>query len=570
MSVLLKTEYLKIVNKLHTARYSNIKRSGTIICRCCNNKSKTPTEHVEHVGILHKHLLGICPYCQREPIFCAQKRISKSTRTHLKFCCFFHKIENSKYRRIFNSAKKNEVTTKVSDQKTGHCKVFKMVMFTQQRLITNSRFLLNALVYKPENIEQLQQQTQQDVVVAVTAAAEYSVEIDSMKFFHKMYTLQNKARSTAWWTMNVEEFKGVDKLVATNIMRFDDRENIDCNMIRILSLQWHKYNVCKLVVSFDAFFGNIEMLKMCIKRECFIITRYMRLAGGGGGQPLLISAIVIKPKKEQQQQQQQHLCSHHAYLNVTEIDNFDAFVDACYENSNNDCNLTFPSHEHLQILAMGYQQEFMVQRHETISLCTNNNNHDDDDDGGNSSSTESALSLNVFFSPLSKFAKVYFYSQTQYGCVRAFDRLLCTNNLATLIENVVHEDGNFYINYSSLKIDKSVNSFCINLHKDDVFPNENFHRANNFNSFRLDDKDHRLFKTLFLDKDNFKFAVSKLEINPDTDEDQEDMAIFPDCLLVTNIKYKLTPEQVILYKVVQFHREKIILEMNSLPQLGFL
>lgn len=541
-------EYLKTIEKLKKIRYFNVRRSGTIICRECKIQSKTPVLHVEHVNKQHKHLLGFCPYCQKEVMSINSNRMTNRTKNHLKFCCFFHKVENSKFRKIFNTSCENEYRYEYG------LEIVKTSILTLQHSVNSSQFLLNVLQYELRDDALTRQLGKQcfdynHEKLLTRPDDNEKLIIKNLYAFHKEYTLSD-SRSPLWWGFTYSDLCSIGLLVAKNKMEFDLSENIDCKLVRIMSLHWEKFNVFKYTIKYEEFNTNIEKFKSCIIQECFIITRYMHLFKDKTTNELMISMILIAKTKNCF-----YFCNE--LMDVTakiyKIPNFDIFIDICYDLSNAYEFVPFLSSKLLKIYSLNYNNDVLAEGYDKTSCLFNDLNQD----------TKCKIGLNIFFSPLTESAKLYFYSQTKYGAVNIYNRLLQKNSLASLITDVIHDKRQYHISYAGLKLDSNTMMIGINLSDDEKFANEiDYRRMGHAFTFQfLSGK-----KLLFIDCDNIKMIIKK---DPtEQSEDKEEVTGFPQCLLATNIQYKLTPEQETTFKVVQYHRDKLLLEINNIPQIN--
>ena len=556
-----KEEYLKILEKLKKIRYFNVRRSGTIVCRECKIQSKTPGIHVEHVNIQHKHLRGFCPYCQKERIFATSQRMSKQTKNHLKVCCFFHKIENSKVRKIFNNIK---IDTSMQSEREQW--IVKTSVLTLQRLVNSSQFLLNVLQYELQTntdnqlCQQIQQKSpilQQACNLSVSEQTQPRVDIylkthiAVISKFHREYTL-NDSRSPSWWNINYSEVHNIETLIANNKLEFAPSENIDCKLMRIMSLHWGNFNAFKYTINYEDFVTNIDSFQNCILQDCFVITRYMNLFKDNKDGKVKIAMILIAKTKDCF-----YFCNEliGVAAKIYRITNFDIFVDICFDLSNKSNGIsTFLPIENLQLYDLNYNNDVLMPERQTVTISNDIN-------------AEIKTGLNVFFSPVRDDAKLYFYSQTKYGCVRVFDRIFQKNNLANLITDIIHDSGNFYIYYSSLKLDENIPILKIELKENEAFANEIQYRRMD-SSFHLQSLSEK--KLFFIDPENIKIVMekdSRQGFQFTGGEEITETTSFPHCLISSNIRYKLTQEQATMFKVVQYHREKLLLEMNNIPQI---
>lgn len=623
-------EYLQVVNKIYKARYFNIRRNGTIICKCCKRQSQTPMLHVDHVRTAHPEFIGFCPYCQGVRIVGANGRISKKSTIHLKFCCFFHKIENGRYRKLINDVNNvrdvnlprvNDVSASSSsniptdDVFQDRTKILKTSMLTLQRLITYSRFLLNVVQYEfipmsnattttaaaaaavaditktllektntvPKCCDNIYEQecnyydyddNEDDDNIATTSRSTVSlsaalplsngetnqlcIQEQYIKDFHNVYTLTDQ-HYPHWWRINLKElFVNYDIMIARNQLTFAADQNIDCRLIRIMSLHWQNYIAFKYTINYSIFRKNIVRFKQCINNEIFIIPRYMDMFVDKNihvkiDEHIQVAFIIIGQRQDRQFFFNDVLTLAQEVIEIPDIDNF---IDTCYELSNNDKEqLIFPTTKHLRILKLNYKNDVLMQNNAPVltSTCF-------------LPITHSTQYHHIFFAQLQREARVYFYSQTKFGCVRAFDRLLQNNNLANNILDIVHKSNtDFYINYCSLKLDKDYPfSFCINFCPGETFANETYYMRHRYDYVFKYFNDKKIF---FINPDNIKLVVDS-DLNKDMTSASaitEEVTFFPDCLLSTNLQYKLTPSQINIYEVVQYQREKLILEMNSIP-----
>lgn len=544
-----KDEYIQLYNSIKSSRYYNIKRTGTIICRACRAKSPTPNLHIQHVHTHHSHLLNFCPYCQKEIASRNGRRVTKKYAIHLKFCCYIHKVENTKFRILFNNNFHND---KNQESYSGKI-IVKTSILTLPHILYSSQFLLNVLQYeKQTKINTYINQSDSDSSClsdssSIMSSPVYSSEIQFIQTFHSKYTL-SESRTPSWFHISSTEINNnsFNVLVACNKLTFDSTENIDCMLIRVMNMHWNKFRAFLYTIKLNDFTNSIENFKQFIRDESFVITRYMHMFNSNNDELILSMIVIIPVEKGNRVIDLISVIS----MQISEIENLDMLIDTCLDLSCNNVNaMKFPNNEILQIMNINYNRDVLSSANshrETLQLSTSHI-YDTFKSG-----------FNKFFSPLSYNAKVYFYSQTTYGCVRAFDRLLHSNNIANHITDVVSENGVLYIYYSSLS--SLVDDICeINFLSDEEFAKEKYYRNNSVNIY-----DNREMKIFILDPDNIKLVIKK---NLNNSSDLEE-TIFPNCLFSTNIKYKLTTFQTTIFKVAQYHREKLLLEQNNIPSLS--
>ncbi|WBR61504.1 hypothetical protein [Drosophila suzukii associated hytrosavirus 1] len=557
----LKEEYLRILDKLQGMRYFNIRRTGTIICRKCNSKSKTPMIHLDHVKAAHPNLKDFCPYCQNILVSGVTARIGKKATMHLKFCCFFHKIENAKFRRLFNNFGglcKSEISKQNNQVRTN---IAKSSILTLQEIIDSTQFILYVSQYDiqttvTENVgvEHLNQQT-----ASTTSTALYESQIQTLEEFHNAYTLTDE-RYPSWWCINMNELiTNIDVLVARNKLCFDATENIDCTLARVMSLHWHKYSAFKYTIRYESFAMNIDKFERCVRDQCFVIPRYMCAfkMPNETDNDISITMIIIGLRKN---------C--YNFLSdlipissrVFEISSLDTFFDVCYDLAYDNSNpIHFPTSQNYHLSNLNFNDDVLDTEHERIDMCT----------------TIDIPQVNFIFckylSPVRRYAKVYLYSQTRLGCVRAFDRLFERNNLTNYITDVIQESDKLYINYSSLQLEQEEN-FTIRLCEGESFATEKYYYTQN----KIYDWKSLLDKKIFLLNDkNIKLVVKDSEQKNITTEtkhkyNENEITCLPNMLLGTNIRYYLTATQSTIYKVVQYHRDKLFIEMNRIPSLDIV
>lgn len=485
-------------------------------------------------------LHGLCPFCQQEMVEDSIGRISRDGKTHLKFCCFFHKVENGKYRKLFNTLemceKNREYTAEL--QRTS--------VLTLQTMITNKHFLLNTLQFEVESGSNLYFNNKNE-----QSHKQYEREVNVVQQFHSSFTLLGDDNFPDWFHIFDNEITHeIDVLVLHNCLTFDQSENIDCRLIRLLSIRGSKYRSFKYTLNFNEFVDNIKKFEECVVNKCFVITRYIHMFISKTGQ-LSVSFIVILPRSK--------CCKHLRNMrwSFMEISNIDNFIDVCYDMSNDDQDpLQFLPSKSSDFVNLTYAQDVLLPKPNVINMTTS------------SDVTQRKIGFNKFFSPLGKHAKVYFYSQTRHGCARAFDRLLQKDNLNNYINDVLQENGEngkCYINYSSLYVDKRVQMFKINLPPDQTFAGESFYRESYFQCyyFEFSLQSMKGMKIFFLNSENLKIVIDN---GVDSETNNGEFTYFPNCLLATNIKYFLSNIQTNTYKVVQLNRGKLLLESNKIPQ----
>lgn len=515
-------------------RYFNIRRSGTIICRQCSKKSSTPMLHVNHVAEDHADLNRYCPFCFKISTQ-IEGRTTKKAIYHMKFCCFVHKVENAQYRRLFN-------TMYDSEQNDNYVrKIQQNSILSMQRQINTDRFYMHVIEYELKDglaaintSKQLYQHTDH-----------HSLEIDTLQIFHNNYCIHAKSAYPDWLRLNMSELFNIDKMVACNTITFNQNENIDCKLIRIISLHWHKYKLLKYTITYNMFAQNINTFQSGVEKFHFAIAPYLRLIKTNDN--ILAVSMIIISSSYQSLNKLLPLA-----VQIYEIENFDSFVDVCYNLSNNDNEqMEFPRNETYHIMGgFDYVEDVLMINHSPIKLNTV------------ATMTRPDFSILKMFCPLGRYAKIYLYAITKYGCVRAFDRLLHRNNLTNHITDVIFNNRFYYINYSSLAKVNDIEQFTINLDTNETFIDESVYENVN-ESFSFDYLMGK--KIFFINSDNIKLV----DIRPTDDEDPKEITYFPNCLFGLNIRYQLTASQVTIYKVVQYHREKLQIEINKIPFLEF-
>lgn len=613
---MLKDEYLRIVQKIQKMRYFNVRRTGSILCRKCKMVSQTPTLHVEHVSGRHPELAGYCPYCQRELVSGLGGRITKKSTQHLKFCCFFHKIENSKYRRIFNIAGGPKLSNGCDEQTDEGGRIYKTSILTLQRSVNDERYLLNVLEYEAHR----------DSVYSPpqsTMPTSLSHRWHAIVNFHRDYALNGTRERYPAWLLNIDidlkASSSIRRLVATSTLEFHPRENIDCQLVRVLSLQWTKYRVYKCVFVYTEFIANIDLMMKLVRTQCIAVTRYMHIYKANDS--YMIDMIIVRPRDD---------CVNIREIisilkNMNAIETFDTFIDTCCDLSslNND-PMRFPCVEKFQLLGLTYDQDVMLpssaiqhsypavpsstlsssssssltsissssvasssfanvtsstqpQYNSTVMQMVNRRLDNMANGGSGLQEQLSTREVNVytipenylnngklgyheFLSPLSKHAAVHMYALTEYGCVHAFNRLLRYSNFVNQIPNVTQDKRlRFVLRYSSMEADKRIQNYTISLCNGETFANEQYYRSQTFNARNLGDGGGD--KVFVIDPNNIKLVTSVSASNTPSDE----LTLFPNMLFVTSAKYILTARQVEIYKVAQYNREKILMEINNVP-----
>lgn len=500
----------------------------------------TPVLHIGHVANQHPNLSGFCPFCQKEHVTRSGRRVSNKFSTHLKFCCFLHKVENSKYRQLFNR--------KIIDDKSRVKNMTKLIsktsVLTLQQLINTNHFLLNIIQYEIQTVVESNDpnntNNKQLNDNSLQLSPVYEMAIQNIKLFHNEYILSEE-KCPPWFKLYLDEMTSpIDILVAKNCLNFHRDENIDCMLIRIMSLHWKKFYSFRYTIRYNDFMNNIEKFRRHISNNYFTITRYMHLYTYGD---LTLSMIIITPITDRKIFWSDLIQI--TSFRIQEINCIDFFIDTCLDLSCDNINhYKFPDNEKFQILNINYNCDVLsppIAQRETLEMSSS------------SLIDLKKVGFNYFLSPLSYHARIYFYSQTSFGCIRAFDILLHKNNLTTLITDVVCENGELYLYYSSINVN-STDTCEIHFNENEEFATEQFYKQN-----ELDLKDGQ-YKIFLINSNNIKIIVQKSQ-NVQNDE----CTIFPNCLFALNLKYKLTPTQTIIYKVVQYHREKLFLEYNNIP-----
>lgn len=577
------------MRKVKGLRTYNLNRTGTIICRVCNKKSLTPLLHIKHVRTAHLHLSGYCPFCQTKTIITTQTgRMRKIDLTHLKFCCFFHKVENTQERKLFNRIKnKTDEEYKTADKyisAMNKIEICKTSMLTIQHLTQERIYSLNVVQYEliPYNIygnnileSCLADNNKRDKLSATTLPnantftcdKNFNDEVNLIRIFISNYALNICNIRPEWFRFYLEELKyDIETLVAKNKLEFSESENIDCDLIRKTSLHWKKFSFIKYSILLTDFLKNINFFKKLIKEKLLIITRYMKITIDNSESQkyhdrALLSTILIVPRGSSQTFQKS-LVVHS--LSTKQIGNLDCLIDLiCMlssENQNFDDvfeviktknSFKFDNNFTSDILHVPNREELInVFQPQEVTI---------------------KRTTHIYMTPLKKNAKLYFYSQTIFGCVRAFDRALQSNNLVDYITSVVNDNGKFYILYSSFVCNKNLLGYDVKLKNCDSFAEENFYREIDPNTYNKYLEDKQLF---FLNWDNIKVVLSDVKHTREENKNcavssafpQKEYTIFPHCFIGTNIHYLLSQHQIDIYNVTMYHRRKIMFEFNSIPQ----
>lgn len=599
-----KNEYLSVIERIRTMRYYNIRRTGCIVCRLCKKKSNTPTLHLDHVAAKHSDMRRQCPYCFSVQVVQADRRTPKRATQHMKLCCFLHKVENIQYRQLFNDMKTVETaavvatttTTTDEDDLSGDLDLLRTTMLTIQPTVNTSRYLMNVVEYELNNCKQ-----QQHVAVASESSSSSSTTPErqlcqqntltgttTTKFlktideFHKQFCLRvdyedgeggggggEANMPPPWFSINLSEIScTIDMLVARNKLKFHETENISCQMIRTLSVHWHKFNIFKYTIKLDAFLQNIELFKTYLTERYFLITPYMCITSltpppsspHQSSRSLALTMIIVGNRNN---------CSYYwnnvigLAIQLHEIENIDVLIDTCFNVSNSGDDLfRFFKSETYNIMGIDFNEDVL-----TSAAATAHHNrcnatiklHTTIGEGSVSSPPPQSPPLHIFC-PVGKNAKVYFYSQTKYGCVRAFDRLLFRCNLANHITNVIFDGKTYFIYYASFIDDPTFSApqFQINLRNGETFLDENSYSARWYDAKYLDMKN--LF---FINAYNVKVVGG----GGGGATSSPEKTYFPAFLYWTNLRYFLTTSQIMIYKVVQYHREKLLINMNNIPQI---
>lgn len=438
----------------------------------------------------------------------------------------------------------------------------KTSVLTLQRLVNNSQFLLNILQY---DMQIMDGESADDPICTqfchipplpffLMSKQTFESEIEMVQAFHEKYTLSEKNRPS-WFTLHFDEITSpIDTLVANNCLNFDRSENIDCMLIRIMYLHWKKFYTFRYTIRYSDFHRNIEKFQDCLNNGYFVITRYMHMFSIRDNSDAVLTMLIIAPIEDRKRFWNELIQM--TTLRIYEIDCIDYFIDTCLDLSCNNINyLKFPETEEFNILSIDYKRDVLSPS--SSSSSSSSSQRDIIKLSSSSLADKYKNGFNYFFSPLSYNAKVYFYSQTAVGCVRAFDRLFHKNNLVNFITDVVSEDGLQYIYYSSMSSHQMDDGFMIRFPENEEFAKETYYRQNNVD---IKDKIHKVF---IINPENIKLVVDADQNSPNDTE----YTIFPHCLFATNIKYRLTVMQATIYKVVQYHRERILLEHSNIPAL---
>jgi hypothetical protein len=582
-------EYLKLLKKIDNTRYSNLKRSGTIICRRCKLKSKTAF-HIKHVAQQHQNLEGLCPFCQEERISWRDTdgggggvyggnvdnrnnavNSLKIAHTHLKRCCYFHKLENYK-KQVFHKNVQDNMNLYKNNRIVKTSMWFVGMLNNEYCLLPTTR-LYNLQMNKniantPANAVMVADNVtttithnngdghdnadfilKQMMVIPIADQPCFS-SIQSIYRFHALQTLYNNDKYPIWLSVDRERsLSYLGRIVANNKFKFHATENIDCSLIRILSLDWSAFKVTQFTVDTRVFLQKISAIRKLIEDEKLVITGYMKVTKTN------ISFIVIEP---QQQDEKNPMTQYHTVLERT-IENLDMFIDTCYSLSNNgQDDMKFHENKCLLFDLIEHEKDILISReHRQISFNPSNKSPSESDVDG--------ISKAIYLCPLGVHAKVYFYSQTERGCVAAFDRLLEDNNLATLYEHVLPTNrmDRFIIHYANISNDES-KSFHVNMCDEQVFAGESYY-MNNYNSIVTDDEeDGRLEKSFFiLNGEHVKVVLlDKKADGKDFETSNGETTVLPECLSATGITYTLTRRQIEFYSLIQYHRQKVLADIG--------
>lgn len=525
----MKEEYLRVVRRIQKMRYFNIRRSGSILCRKCKFVSQTPMLHVQHVSALHPDLVGYCPYCQRELIGAAGGKMSKRSTQHLKFCCFFHKIENKKYRRIFN---KINIGTSLEDgveATDDGRRIATTSILSLCNIGSSSVFLLNVLEYE----------VHRESIYATPNIQTSPSRWVFIQNFHNDYVMNGDAsRYPTWFTLDLHDDTFIRRLVANNRLEFNPSQNIDTYLTRVLSLQWDKFRVFKCVFIFEEFFAKLSLICSLVKNQCIAVTRYIHIYKENN---YMIDILIVRPRNDCENAKE----ILNIFKDMQPINTFDNFIDTCCELSNlNDDPFYFPHVERFNILGLSYDDDVMsmpTQRDINIYNIPERQRN------------PGKLGYHEFLSPLPKHAAIHFYALTEYGCVHAFNRQLRYNNLINHIADVVYSDSQFVLRYSSFSSDKRTQNYKISLAPGEYFAEEKFYRKHEFNETNLVGS-----KVFIINPTNIKLVVQT---------PSSETTVFPNSLFVTDAEYILTPKQIDIYTVAQYNREKILMEANNIPSI---
>lgn len=549
-----KEEYLQIVAKIQSTRYFNIRRSGTIICRHCRHKSTTPIAHVEHVTEKHRFLRCYCPYCQRVIVSTEDGRVSKQATLHLKFCCFVYKVENARYRKILNTMSPQGIsreTIQCEAMLEEECEnsLAHATILTEQ--LQDGNYYVNVVEYE---LSTTTTTCNSDSVLPIPQNSESSFmqRVQTLQSFFDVFTLNDDNRYPAWLQTEEYDCGKLETIVERNRLRFHPSENIDCRLIRLISLQGFRFDIYKYTIKYNVLVQHIARFQNAVQLNQLAITRYIRVhteapkdSGPGSDYDnetfvhmIIIGATMVCRRHIETLSEIAECC--------TEIRGLDKLVDECYNLSSSSTEFVFPPPSKHHLIGLVYANDVLAVAPDPYPILSSRTPVPD-----------AAGYTNYFYSPLSMYAKIYFYSQSKQGCVRAFERLISNDNLIDYIDEVYEMFGKFYLNYGSFRPEPDAPCFAINLREDECFASEAYLRANHRDTSTTVAENASVF---ILDPRNMMLVTPK-------DDDKDRRVFFPNCLFGTNICHTLNAQQVSIYTVTQFYREKLLLEMNNIPNV---
>lgn len=512
-------------------RYYNICRTGTIVCKNCNVKSQTPKLHLEHVNSSHPNIKKLCPFCQHVILIKDNGQPVSEKANHLKICCIIHKIENSNDRSLLNRFQRLQDLLKFTNEQMFIEKTPILELQTFQNI---PHFISTMLEYERDEIvfeyENRCVCNDKERIPDVLKAP--------MKTIVQFFT-ENTVTTTnypQWWCLDIDTLENeYDRVLYTNTLDLSSI-GIDCRMIRILSLDWSLFKVIKINVPYNE--KNLECLQNAVKKELLIISRYIHTYVKTNSTDIMISFLIILPNSKIAEIEE---LLKEITISSTKLQNFDDFVDTIFSMSSA-CSYKFCYDESCKHIDVEYEPD--VFKSSTLSNFRTQ-----------LSSNLQSFYYNVYLTRLHHDVKFYIYSQTKYGCLRVYDRLLGQKYLFKYLHDAIESSTGIYLNYSSINLFRSNQRIFM---KNGLnFAPENYQR--DFIYKNIDSLRH--LKIFFLCPNYFKMVIDA----PTTRENET--IYLPSIFKTMNIQYKLTAAQESMFYAIKYHRNQIISEINIIPNI---
>lgn len=572
-------KYSSLLARLEKTRYFNIRRSGTITCRSCAKISNSPIFHEKHVREHHPQLNDLCPFCQTVYLNFNKLRLNMKQSMHLKICCFLHKHENKEYRSLFYSNKQTKIQCNSSNSNSGglHNILYKNTMLTfQDSMLMGAGYFPTVLQYEMNTLFIIPAYLPNNFLdfnnLLVNENVNFKKKLEIIKQFYLNYIWNNNQNNSqniyipSWFKIDLDKIDDyIEKLISNNTLEFHPEEQIDCHSIRVLSLHWRYFYVFKCKINLNIFLKYLNYFEDSIKNEEIYILRYMKIESNSAVWNITsnFNFIGIIPKTNMFNDESIILKLKSLEMTtIDEIINIDMLIDECVDMAYSKIKRQhFPNLRDVQITKSEFEKDDLSM-HDNINLTTNKiiewsyKKDSDHYEFVEMIKNERDYLLpedyyKIFLCELNQYAKIYFYSQTRFGCVRAFDRLFQKDSLIDLIKDVIRDNDKYYIYYSSFNsYFHNFKSYIIRLAPGLEFANEEIHTRHAFDYTNKDIAN----KFFFLNSDNYRVVTELDSVNISI---YNSPLALPNCLFGSTIKYFLTPFQKTIYNVSSYHAEKI-------------